>query len=215
MSLSAEKKNELRLYLLEKIAQGEPSPVQKTAANFGVTPATVYRYLDQLEADGTVQNQKRGCYVLIEKTTAFRFDRNDPLFASEELLYRRCILPHLSSLPENVQEIWAYLCSEMLNNVIDHSQAENLAITVTQDALRTSVQIADDGVGIFEKIRRFLSLYSNEEAVGELFKGKLTTDAAHHSGEGIFFSSRLADSFIIISSGLVFSHDRFDSDALL
>jgi len=38
-----------------------------------------------------------------------------------------------------------------------------------------------------------------------LAKGKLTTDPKRHSGEGIFFSSRMFDEFDILSGG-VFSH---------
>lgn len=215
MSLSDEKRTQIRLYLLEKIAQGQPSVVQKTAENFGVTPATVYKYLDRLEQDGIIRKMKRGTYALLAKTEVFQLDRSDPVFISEDRIYARCIRPLLAELPANVRGIWDYLCSEMLNNVIEHSQAEHLEITVTQDALNTTVQLADDGVGIFEKIRSFLGLASNEEAVGELFKGKLTTDAQRHSGEGIFFSSRLADEFMIYSSGLVFTHSRFENDALL
>ena len=215
MSFTEGKKQQIRLYLLEKIAQGQASVVQKTAENFSVTPATVYKYLDQLENDHVVRKIKRGTYELIAVTEAFQLDRSDPDFVSEDRIYARCVRPLLAGLAINVRGIWDYLCGEMLNNVIDHSQAAHLEITVMQDYLNTTVQIADDGVGIFEKIRNFLGLASNEEAIGELFKGKLTTDAQHHSGEGIFFSSRLADEFAIYSSGLVFTHNRFDNDALL
>ena len=215
MGLSEEKKQQIRLYLLEKIAQRQTSVVQKTADNFGVTPATVYKYLDRLENDGVIRKIKRGEYELLAKTELFRLDRSDPAFSSEDTIYASTVRPLLAALPANVRGVWDYLCGEMLNNVIDHSLAEHLEITVTQDYLNTTVQIADDGVGIFEKIRAFLGLDSLEEAVGELFKGKLTTDSSNHSGEGIFFSSRLADEFVIYSSGLVFTHNRFDSDALL
>ncbi len=215
MSLTAEKKNQIRLYLLEKIAQNQTSVVQKTAERFGVTPATVYKYLNRLEEDGIVVKRRRGTYALIEMTRVFRVNRDDPIFQSEDTIYSRYIRPLLSAFPANVRGIWDYLCGEMLNNAIDHAQAERLEITVTQDYLNTTVQIADDGVGIFEKIRAFFGLASNEEAVGELFKGKLTTNAEKHSGEGIFFSSRLADAFLICSSGLVFTHDRFANDAVL
>ena len=40
----------------------------------------------------------------------------------------------------------------------------------------------------------------------ELAKGKLTTDPQRHTGEGIFFTSRMFDSFDIISGGVYFSH---------
>ena len=36
-----------------------------------------------------------------------------------------------------------------------------------------------------------------------------------HVGEGIFFSSRLMDKFIIYSDGRYFSHDSYDSEQLL
>lgn len=215
MGFTEEKKQQLRLYLLEKIAQRQTSVVQKTVENFGVTPATVYKYLDRLTEDGTVRKIKRGEYELVSKTEVFRLDKIDPAFSSEDTIYARTVRPLLANLPANVRGIWDYLCGEMLNNVIDHSLAEHLEITLTQNELNTTIQIADDGVGIFEKIRRFLGLDTPEEAVGELFKGKLTTDAVNHSGEGIFFSSRLADEFVIYSSGLVFTHNRFDNDALL
>jgi hypothetical protein len=40
----------------------------------------------------------------------------------------------------------------------------------------------------------------------ELAKGKLTTDPAHHTGEGIFFASRMFDDYFILSGGVSFSH---------
>ena len=47
----------------------------------------------------------------------------------------------------------------------------------------------------------------------ELSKGKLTTDPEHHTGEGIFFTSRMFDEFEIESKGLNYSHqegNKFD-----
>lgn len=215
MSLNANRAEQLKLYLLEKISQKQSSVVRKTAEAFDVTPATVYRYLERLERDGVIQKQKRDQYVLTTRTEHTRLDRDNPIFASEDAIYGQYIRPLLAAYPANVRRIWDYLCGEIINNVIDHSQAVHLDITVTQDYLNTCVQIADDGIGIFEKIRDYLGLPNLEEAVGELFKGKLTTDSVHHSGEGIFFSSRLADEFVIFSSGLIFTHNRFENDKLL
>lgn len=66
--------------------------------------------------------------------------------------------------------------------------------------------IADDGVGIFKKIQTELNLLDERHAVLELSKGKLTTDPARHTGEGIFFTSRMFDSFDILSGGVYFTH---------
>ena len=40
----------------------------------------------------------------------------------------------------------------------------------------------------------------------------LTTDPDHHSGEGIFFSSRVFDGFEILSGGVFFSHEFGDEE---
>ena len=215
MSLSNQERNRITTYLLEKIDEGDPSPVKKTADNFGVTPATVYKYLDRLEQEGTIRKIRRGSYEIVCREKSFHLQRSRNELISEERIYARLIRPEIAGLPNNVQHIWDYIVSEMINNIIDHSNAENVDITVFSDRMKTTVRLADDGIGIFEKIRSHFDLDSVDEAVAELFKGKLTTDRAHHSGEGIFFSSRLADSFAIVSSGRIFSHDRFDGDAYM
>jgi len=42
----------------------------------------------------------------------------------------------------------------------------------------------------------------------------LTTDPAHHTGEGIFFASRVFDSFLIRSGNLSFFHHKYPLDLL-
>jgi len=49
-----------------------------------------------------------------------------------------------------------------------------------------------------------LQLWDERHAVLELVKGKFTTDPQSHSGEGIFFSSKLGDFFSIKSAGIAF-----------
>ena len=52
-----------------------------------------------------------------------------------------------------------------------------------------------------------MELNDERHAVLELAKGKLTTDPANHTGEGIYFSSRMFDRFAILSGGVYFSHE--------
>jgi hypothetical protein len=49
----------------------------------------------------------------------------------------------------------------------------------------------------------------------ELAKGKLTTDPKRHSGEGIFFTSRMFDDFAILSGEVSFSHEFGKEDWIL
>ena len=116
--------------------------------------------------------------------------------------------PHLDGLPRNVRDIWHYGCTEMLNNAIEHSAGSQLAIRINRTARDTEIMLADDGVGIFGKIQRELALDDPREAILELAKGKLTTDPEHHTGEGIYFASRMFDEFSIISGGLYFTHQH-------
>ena len=113
-----------------------------------------------------------------------------------------------------MQEIWEYTFSEMVNNVIDHSDAKILSVLVKRNYLKTLVFISDDGVGIFEKIKKQFNLAFLDDAICELFKGKFTTDKENHSGEGIFFSSKLMDDFAILSSDKIFAIDKFEEIVL-
>lgn len=85
-----------------------------------------------------------------------------------------------------------------------------------QDDDEVSIAIADNGIGIFERITSSLGLPDRRLALLELSKGKLTTDPDRHSGEGIFFTSRMFDRFVIEANGLHYTHDTtFSHDWLL
>ena len=68
--------------------------------------------------------------------------------------------------------------------------------------------IIDNGIGVFRKIKDTFGLANEQEAILELSKGKLTTNKAKHSGEGIFFTSRAFDVFFIESHGIAFTHNK-------
>ncbi len=106
----------------------------------------------------------------------------------------------LRSLPENIQSIFTYAFSEMLNNAIEHSKSQNIEISVEKDSM-LSFTINDYGIGVFKNIMRKRHLKSELEAVQDLLKGKTTTAPRAHSGEGIFFTSKIADIFSLESYG--------------
>ena len=96
--------------------------------------------------------------------------------------------------------------TEIINNAIDHSSGHQLLVQVTKTATNTEIVVYDDGEGIFKKIQRELGLLDERHSVLELSKGKLTTDPDNHTGEGIFFSSRMFDDFAVLSGNVYFSH---------
>jgi anti-sigma regulatory factor (Ser/Thr protein kinase) len=133
----------------------------------------------------------------------------------EDRVWSRDVAPLLAGLPANVLDICQHGLTEMVNNAIDHSQGLRLEIEVGRHQGRVFFTIADDGVGIFRKISRALALPDERLALLELSKGKLTTDPSRHSGEGVFFTSRMLDHFVIQSGDLIFDHDEAHADDVL
>lgn len=215
MKFSDEKKNEVKLYILQKILQNASSISKTVASTFDINPSTVHLYINELLENQTIRKIKRGQYELVSQEFQYQLSRKNGDLDNDTLAFYKCLQSHISSFPNNVQDIWSYAFSEMINNVMDHSFAEHANISISQNALSTCVWIYDDGIGIFRKIKDYFQFASIDEAICELFKGKLTTDTANHSGEGIFFSSRLMDNFFIISSGKIFTNNRYDDSRII
>lgn len=124
----------------------------------------------------------------------------------EDQVWYATVLPLLKGLSENDIDIWQFCVTEMVNNVIDHSAGSTLTVVVRRRPSNTRIQVLDNGIGIFRKIRMAFNLPDDPHAILELAKGKLTTDPDRHSGQGIFFTSRMLDEFSILSRGAYFSH---------
>lgn len=214
MRFDPEKKKAIVRYLLEKIEAGAESISKVVAQELKVSTNTVNTYLKELLEQNIILKQKRGVYELVKTEHSYSLRRSEGHLDTDTYAFEVCLRPHIGAFDKNVQDIWSYAFSEMTNNVMDHSEAENLYVRVEQDYLHTRVMLLDDGIGIFEKIKNHFKLPSVEEAICELFKGKLTTDAENHSGEGIFFSSKLMDTFFILSSKKVFTNNKYDNDAI-
>jgi len=105
-------------------------------------------------------------------------------------------------LKDNVRSIFNYAFSEMLNNAIEHSQSEKVSISVFKPRKELVFIIDDQGIGVFRNIKTKKRLNSELEAVQDLLKGKTTTAPQLHTGEGIFFTSKVASLFILASFGL-------------
>jgi hypothetical protein len=120
--------------------------------------------------------------------------------------------PFLSRLKENVFSIFDYAFQEMLNNAIDHSRSRSITIHAQQIHNFLYFEVRDQGVGIFANIQKKLGLEDELAAIGELMKGKTTTDPENHTGEGIFFTSKAADIFVLDSHDLRLRVDNLVGD---
>lgn len=199
----------VRKFVIEHLAEHPTDIVRLTAEKFGCTRQAVHKHLQRLVAGGAVVVSGQTRSKRYELAPLVRWSKQYELAAglAEDVVWRNDVAPLLGKLPENVLDIWHYGFTEMFNNVTDHSDARLVLLALTKTAAATTVDIYDDGVGIFKKIQAALDLADERHAVLELAKGKFTTDPANHSGEGIFFSSRMFDRFVIASGEVYFSHD--------
>lgn len=186
-----------------------PSDIAKFAgAHFEISRQAVSKHLQKLVAEGSLRqsgNTRNRVYQLVPlEDWVSSYPLNPDL--QEDLVWTKDIRPALGNLPENVMNIWHHGFTEMFNNAIDHSAGAHVVVRIRKTAASTEMLLSDDGVGIFRKIQREKNLLDERHALLELSKGKLTTDPKRHSGEGIFFTSRMFDAFQILSGSTYFSH---------
>ena len=109
--------------------------------------------------------------------------------------------PFINDLKENIASILFYAVTEMLNNAIEHSGSKYVEICVRKDKTHIKFIVNDFGIGVFRNIMGKRNLTSEIEAIQDLLKGKTTTQPHSHTGEGIFFTSKGADTFVLESFG--------------
>jgi len=198
----------IRQFILEQV-EAHPAGIARLAAEkFGVSRQAIGKHLQKLTQEGclTEQGQTSSRTYKLAPLSEWRKPYEITAALEEGVVWSNEVRPALGTLPDNVMNIWQTVFTEMLNNAIEHSGGTHVVITLRRTAASTEMDVYDNGVGIFAKIRAALDLPDEQHAVLELAKGKLTTDRRNHTGEGIFFSSRMVDFFIILSGDVFFSH---------
>ena len=203
---------DVRRFILEHVEK-HPHDVSKlTAGHFGITRQAVNKHLQKLTAQhalaesGKTRNRSYKLSPLVEWRDQYRISSG----LAEDVVWTKDIRPAIGQLPDNVLDIWHYGFTEMFNNAVDHSDGSEILIRIGKTAITTKMVMLDNGIGIFKKIQEALALLDERHAILELSKGKLTTDPQRHTGEGIFFTSRMFDHFDILSGGVYFTHQSGD-----
>jgi len=195
-----------------------PSDISNHIANiFNITPQAVYYHVKRLEKEGRITSTGTGKGKRYSLGPVRNYSVKLPFSEalSEDLIWRKSFAYLFEDMEENVVDICHYGFTEMVNNSIDHSDGVHLIIHIYKDKDKIQMFVIDDGEGIFRRITRLCHLADERHAIMELSKGKLTTDPDNHTGEGIFFTSRMFDEFEIESKGLNYSHyDKHSFDFL-
>lgn len=210
MSFEHRKREAINKYILSKIALNDKDFIAKAMDNFGISMVDVKRLLEEaVERKAIMKKEDLACrYRLVEHVREEQIDiKHNRL--EEDRLYALYIEKELSGCNENARRIWQYTCAEILNNAIEHSRGDRIRIIVRRNALNSSVVIEDNGVGIFQTLLEYMKTNGwndpdSEDALIELYKGKITSDSSRHSGEGIFFSSKVMTEFGIWSDAKIY-----------
>lgn len=201
---------------LQAIAQDGKGVAARLAEEFGRSRQAVNTHLKRLVDEGLIEAEGSTRARVYRLGTLAEASRGYPREGlREDVVWQEVFSPLLEDLPSNVMDVWHYGITEMVNNAVDHSGSVQVLVGLRRNALFTDAWVADTGEGIFLKIQRALGLYDPRESILELAKGKLTTDPANHTGEGIFFTSKVFDVFDIRSGRLHFMHDSDELDLLL
>ena len=200
---------QIRSYILDQVEESSKAVAKETAERFGISRQAVNKHLRQLCEEGILEqsgktNATRYRLAILSDWIG-RYEIKPKLL--EEIVWAQDVEDQLGSLSDNASGIWHHGFTEMFNNAIDHSDGSIIRVGITRTIVGAEMWIHDDGCGIFKNIQKTLGLLDERHAILELSKGKLTTDPDRHTGEGIFFTSRMFDKFAILSGGIYFSHE--------
>ena len=200
--------DDISSFIIDNVGS-HPSDITKvTAEMFGISRQATLKRIHTLVDKGflTATGKTRDRKYHLRSLASLKVEIDITPDLQEDQVWFKRVQPLLEIVKPNVLWICNYGFTEILNNAIEHSEGRNITIMVWFTAANILFGIVDDGVGIFSKIQREFNLEDKRQAILELSKGKLTTAPAHHTGEGIFFTSRMFDAFVIVSDELRFGH---------
>lgn len=207
-------KIDLKSLILEKATKEQQIKASAIIQASGFSRTYVNRVFQELRDEGKIVllgKNKGAIYVLAnkkslesakEKILTFHEEfKNENL--SEEIVLKRVQEQTgiFVGLKNNIDNIFTYSFLEMVNNAIEHSTSPTIYIQIERTDKDIIFVVSDNGVGIFNNIKNKFNLSNNLMAIQQLLKGKQTTSPENHTGQGIFFTSKMADAFVIESSG--------------
>lgn len=201
---------EVRRFILENVDKNLDSISRAAMDKFGISRQSVNRYLRGLTNEGllasTGRTRSKKYYLkpIVEKE--FQMEISDDL--EEDRVWRQFLSPLFKDVKRNVLNICHYGFTEMFNNVLEHSEGKIARVRLKRTIKEIDLFVVDDGIGIFNNVAKKLGLEDPRHAILELSKGKLTTDPRRHTGEGIFFTTRMFDTFRILSETIHFAYYR-------
>jgi len=204
---------DIKNLILKELSEKRKAKVADIVKATGFSRAYISRFFNELKKQGKIVligKANKACYILAKKELLRKMRK--------EILNVRRILKNInlsedvvldgikkdtgifSGLPKNIISILDYAFTEMLNNAIVHSRSDMIIVIMERGKSGINFEVNDFGIGIFNNIMKKRKLNNELEAIQDLLKGKQTTAPKEHTGEGIFFTSKVADRLVIQSS---------------
>ena len=209
--------SEIRQFVLDNVEEHRNDIGRLTAGHFGISRQSTNRHIRKLIHNGELLasgKTKARTYELkplvnqvVELAVTSRLE--------EDVTWRQIISPYMGGIGENVLNKCQYGFTEMVNNVVSHSAAKNMTVAVRRNPIQIRLTVSDNGVGVFHKIQQAFGYDDPRHALLELAKGKVTSDPTGHTGEGIFFTSKMFDAFSIWSGNLFYARLRREGGWLI
>lgn len=209
-----DKSHQIIAFLLKELPQHPHDIVAIAAKKFRTTRTTIHRHLTKLVKDnivlksGTTKNMSY--YLSHSLKLELTYTISPEIYEFD--IFNKDLENFFSKVADNVKTIFAYGFTEIFNNALDHSRGSRITVKARYENKNWILSISDDGIGIFKNIFNYFKLGDIRESVLQLNKGKMTTDPARHSGEGIFFTSKVFDRFEIYANELYFLKDNLVND---
>lgn len=197
---------QIQKFILESAGRLETDLTASVAKRFDISRQAVNGHVRKLVAAGELQQsgKTKGATYEVVRRKVIDLEHAIDSIHDEHAFWEDEVRRKIKLVSKGSNNAWSFAFTEMLNNVMSHSEGTKVRIQVSQSAVDTFIRIDDDGVGIFRKLQGGLGLPRKRDAVVELLKGRTTTDAANHTGLGVFYSWQLIDIFAIRSEELVF-----------
>ena len=201
--------------IFKLFADGRPRAAGEIATRLTISRQAAHKQLAALVQEGRLIAEGQGRAARYRSAGSLPFSRRYPrAIIAEDKVWRDLATGHsaIGRLPPDARSVFEYAFTEMLNNAIEHSGSKEVEVSFASIPRGLAFEIIDEGRGAFANLRKTLGLASDLEALQELSKGKLTTLPRGHTGEGIFFTSKVADRFELESGRIKWLVDNVRAD---
>lgn len=204
----------IRDFVIKKIRNQKKDITKIISERFNISRQAAHRHIKKMVDEGLISqtgNTKARVYE-IKQILKKEFVYQIKTSTDEDKVWREDFADLLRNISKNVYEICHYGFTEIFNNALSHSEGTTITASIIYWPDLIRIIIHDNGIGVFNKIAKIYNLDDPLHAILELSKGKLSTDPESHSGQGIFYTSRIFDKFCIFSSNYIFTHlgTKFD-----